>query len=547
MLLKNVKVLRPKTTKIQKRNSISYVYQVVDQSYNKDKKYTVDGRKCIGKMIDDEYMIPNEYFSQYYPDVTIELPPNPFSDTLSIGSFLVIHKLFKDTGVEGILKNIFDDGYKFIEDLVFYMVTKQSCVFQHYYNFMRSHPIVDSVLREDTQISKFLKNEIKEEMINEFVEQWCQLNNKDDECIYIGYDSTNFNTDCKGIGLADYGHPKIDEGLPQFNLAYAVKQLTTNPLFYDLYDGSVNDNAQFSLMIQTAKSYGYNKIGFLLDRGYVSEKNIKSMRNNGYQYMMMLKNNQTICKELHKQYSATLRTLEGYFIGDYNLFGTTVKQQFYGKKDYFHIYYNDKQASEEKVALLSKYDVWEKELKVLLEKKITQKESLEKYKKVFTLRYDDNGYFISYRRKSEEIKKELDEKGYFYIVTSEEMTTEKALALYRGRDNIEKMFRSLKTGIDFDKARVYTLESLKSKIFLTFIAMIIRNELFSRVEELRKKNRKDYTVPGIISELECVECTKDSLGKYRRRYALTSKQKQILEKFGIDEKYIDKSVSGFNY
>ena len=29
MLLKNVKVLRPKTTKIQKRNGIGYVYQVI--------------------------------------------------------------------------------------------------------------------------------------------------------------------------------------------------------------------------------------------------------------------------------------------------------------------------------------------------------------------------------------------------------------------------------------------------------------------------------------------------------------------------------------
>ena len=54
MLLKNVKVLRPKTTKIQKRNGIGYVYQVIGKSYKKDKKYTVENRKLIGKMIDDE-------------------------------------------------------------------------------------------------------------------------------------------------------------------------------------------------------------------------------------------------------------------------------------------------------------------------------------------------------------------------------------------------------------------------------------------------------------------------------------------------------------
>ena len=35
MLLKNVKVVRPKTTKIQKRNGVGYVYQVIDKSYKK--------------------------------------------------------------------------------------------------------------------------------------------------------------------------------------------------------------------------------------------------------------------------------------------------------------------------------------------------------------------------------------------------------------------------------------------------------------------------------------------------------------------------------
>ena len=95
--------------------------------------------------------------------------------------------------------------------------------------------------------------------------------------------------------------------------------------------------------------------------------------------------------------------------------------------------------------------------------------------------------------------------------------------------------------------RVHTTESLKSKVFITFIAMIVRNEMFQKMEELRKKNRKAYTVPGILSELENIECTRNSVGKYRRKYALTSKQKQILKQFGMDEKYIDAGISKFSY
>ena len=70
------------------------------------------------------------------------------------------------------------------------------------------------------------------------------------------------------------------------------------------------------------------------------------------------------------------------------------------------------------------------------------------------------------------------------------------------------MFRSLKSGIDFNKARVYSTESLKTKVFITFIAMIIRNAMFQKMENLRRKNRKVFTIPGMISELENIECTK---------------------------------------
>ena len=63
----------------------------------------------------------------------------------------------------------------------------------------------------------------------------------------------------------------------------------------------------------------------------------------------------------------------------------------------------------------------------------------------------------------------------------------------------------------------------------------------------KKKNRKAYTVPGMISELENIECTRNSVGKYRRKYALTAKQKLILKQFDMDEKYIDRSIGEFSY
>lgn len=546
MLLNGVRVIRPKTTKIQKRNGVGYVYQVIGKSYKKDKKYTVENRKLIGKMIDDEWMVPNEYFSQYYPDVTVEQEAPQFSDTLCIGCFLTVQKILKDLQIEDVLSSVFGDISTFIEDIVSYMITNESCTFQYYSNFMRNHPVLDKNVHDDTQISRLFKYGMKEEDIILFMRAWNRMNNTK-ECIYIGYDSTNFNTNAHGIELADYGHPKVDEGLPQYNLAYAVKQSDSTPLFYELYDGSVIDNTELEVMLEEAKDFGHENIGLLMDRGYISEKNIRAIRGKGYEYILMMKQNQMICQEIINEYGAAIQSLEGYYISEHEVYGTTVKKELYGEEVNIHIYYDDVRASEEKVALMSRYHIWEKELDKKVEKKVAVEGELKKYEKAFKLKYDQNGYFLAYQRNSRYIKEEIRKLGFFFIITSEDMSASKALDIYRGRDNIEKMFRSLKSGIDFNKARVHTTESLKSKVFVTFIAMIVRNEMFQKMERLRKKNRKAFTVPGMISELENIECTKNSMGQYRRKYALTYKQKQILKQFDIDEKYIDKSISKFTY
>ena len=66
MLRKDVLVKRPEGTKIYRQRDCVYVYHVTGSEYKKDKKYVVEKRVCIGKMVDDENMNPNDNFYQYY-------------------------------------------------------------------------------------------------------------------------------------------------------------------------------------------------------------------------------------------------------------------------------------------------------------------------------------------------------------------------------------------------------------------------------------------------------------------------------------------------
>ena len=106
---------------------------------------------------------------KYYPDVCEERETPEFSDTLRIGCYLVVQKIFKDLQIEDVLLSIFGDLGLFIEDIVSYISTNENCTFQYYSNFMRNHPVMDKNIRDDTQISRLLKYNIKEEDINLFL------------------------------------------------------------------------------------------------------------------------------------------------------------------------------------------------------------------------------------------------------------------------------------------------------------------------------------------------------------------------------------------
>lgn len=545
MLLHDYTIYRPKGTKIQTRQDVRYVYHVISSTYNPEKKYNVDKRVCIGRMIDDEHMIPNDRFLQYYPGLIMsEVEPPAFSDTLKVGSFIMIRKVIQDLKLEELLYDIYGEKAELMINLICYMIVNETSTLQNYAKFMRDHFILGKYIRSDSYLSKFLSHGINESDIELFLEAWNKLNS-DIEDIYIGYDSTNINTSVDGVSMAEFGHAKDNDDLPQINLSYAINQENAMPLFYELYNGSINDNAQCRYMVEKARSFGYRNVGFLVDKGYFSKMNVQYFDRNDFAFVIMVKENNKIVKEVVDKVKVRLKNMAGCYLAEHGVCGITEKARLYAedKKDrYFHVYYDDVRASESRMALLQIYDKMEKEIQKKVEKKTAVEGELKKYKKAFKLKYDTNGYLKGYQRDDEYIQKELHEAGYFVIITSKEMNAGKALDIYRDRDSIEKLFRSLKTEIGYSKFGVHSEVSIKAKTHITFLANIVRNQIHQNLKGLVRENRKDFTVPSVLSELENIEVSRVSGGNYLRRYALTAKQKKMLKAFDIDEKYIDEEV-----
>ena len=91
-----------------------------------------------------------------------------------------------------------------------------------------------------------------------------------------------------------------------------------------------------------------------------------------------------------------------------------------------------------------------------------------------------------------------------------------------------------------DTWRVHSDESLESKQLTSFVALVVRNEIFKSVSGLRTKDRKRYTVPAVMRELDRIIMTRDRNGRFSMRYALTATQKTILKQLEIDQAYVKK-------
>ena len=118
------------------------------------------------------------------------------------------------------------------------------------------------------------------------------------------------------------------------------------------------------------------------------------------------------------------------------------------------------------------------------------------------------------------------------------MDAKDAINLYKSRDVSEKVFWADKFYLGNHCLRVASEEAASNKIFIGFLALIIRCRIYTALKEKAKELAKKpnyLTVPAAIRELEKIEMTRQTDNVYRLDHAVTAKQKKILEAFGMNE------------
>ena len=537
-----VPTVKGKITRRKKLNVV-YIEYEYDRVYDPSRKYTFPKRVTIGKLsdTDPELMKPNQNFLKYFPDAELPESKNRTSRSscLRVGAYFVLRKIIEECSLKDILGKYFGsrDMGLFL-DLAVYSIIAENNAAQYYPDYTYNHPLFTEKMKQysDSTVSDFL-NSVTDDQSTGFLNTWNESRNYREK-IYISYDSTNKNCQVGDIKMVEFGHPKVDMGEPVFNYAVAYDTHNQEPLFYEKYPGSLNDISQLQFMLDKASGYGYKKIGFILDRGYFSCENIQYMDKCGYSFVIMVKGMSALVNELILENKGTFENKRVNNIYEYGVYGKTIRHKLYAsdkKERYFHLYHSISKESAERIEIENRINQMTQYLKKYQNK---VKEFGPGFEKYFNLHYDEKSQtFILPEEQCSVVERELDLAGYFCIVTSEKMSAKEAIELYKSRDVSEKLFRGDKSYLGNKSIRVYSEESARAKIFVEFVAMIVRCKMYIKLkEEMKKLDKKlNYmTVPAAIKELEKIEMVRQLDNIYRLDHAVTANQKVILKAFGLD-------------
>ena len=531
-----------------------YVYYEHGRRYDAKRKYTVPQTTTIGKICDDDdsMMYPNTNYLKFFPEAELpdELPVSVRSGCLKIGDYLVIKRVIEHYKLDEEISGIIGKDAGLFLDLAAYTIVAENNAAQYYPDYAYNHPLFTDEMKifSDSKISSFLREISRDDSI-QFLNDW---NGSRDhrEKIYISYDSTNKHCQAGDIELAEPGHEKDKQKKPIYNYSIAYDRNNRRPLLYETYAGSINDVSQLQCMLEKAAAFGYRNAGFILDRGHFSESNIRFMDKNGYEFIIMVKGCKDVVNRLVLEKKGSFEDEWEYAIPYHGVNGITVKSLLFKtdeKERYFHIYYDDYRKAKERAKLQSMLRDQREYLESLKDvKNVKISSSFEEY---FDLIYYHKGkpdqVLQLVREKKEAISQAIKLCGYFCIITSSEMSASDALDLYKSRDASEKLFRGDKSYLGERSIRTYHDEPTHAKIFIEFIALIIRNKIYTclkdRMKELKKK--KNYmTVPAALKELDKIEIIRQMDGVYRLDHAVTATQKDILQAFNMTEATVKKEA-----
>lgn len=523
----------------------NYVYEILKR---KSKDVPKDVVVCVGIAIDDEELHPNEKYFDLHPEYLNQIPTlekREFDTQIHIGASVLLRAAAKETGLEESLKENFQGYEELIQTLLEYYMLERESAAQLYKYYLYDHYTELNYIPSEKVLSSLFNEYLTHDRIQQFLKYWMekQIKQMNGSSICIDFDSTNFNIGSKSIDSAEKGKPKDEEGLPQINVAYFLDRITGLPIYYDIYYGSIIDMEHCKSAVDKVHAVKSDmKCSFVMDRGYFSKGNLDYMKSMDYDFLCMGKDGIRLDNLISENPIQDITKAQNRIYA--GIYGIKTQGKAFETDDneyYLYLYYNNATVAEDLPKL---QDFIEYYSKALLGKRDKRYCIRNTYGKMIQLQVDQHDVIVSATPNYDYLNHYRDTCGYFWIVSTENLTVEEALTCYRHRDSIEKVFRGVKSDSDLNKVYASSDEAFEAKSFLAFLTAVLRSNIAMRLKPYFFQYSSE-TTQTVLKELEKIKV--ELIGKkYLLRCPLTSKQKQIFSFYEQDASSLAKCIKSLN-
>jgi transposase len=278
--------------------------------------------------------------------------------------------------------------------------------------------------------------------------------------------------------------------------------------------------------MQNAKEHGIINTCVVFDGTFVTEDNLVFMFNESYSFISAFSTSRDEAKILIDAVKKDIEKVANR-ISDRTIYGVKKSFHLHGIEYQAHIYYSPERKLLESQAIYDDIDKLTKELDVLNKSnKITRR-----YTEYFKVdKQKDNPF--TFELNADNVDQKISRAGFFILISSDkDLDCEEVLKIYREKDVIEKNFHQLKNPLDFRRFKTHWNKTTEGKMFVGFIALILRTKLLSMLRNTKEK--KKHTFEKLLIELEKIRVVQIN-GKKEMLITLTKKQKDLLGILSID-------------
>jgi len=458
--------------------SEKYVYKYVKYFRNNEGKPR-NKAKAIGKFdAASGKMFPNSnYFDMYHLD-----PYLPDVDVWDYGYSYLVHKSCCDMGLFDCLAQAF--GKQRAMDIIVMAsyIIREGGAMDGIDDWLQRNYFLNYDRSLTSQSTSKIFAALSAGQINDFFIDWVKI------ALGAGtvcYDVTSISSYAQQIPSVERGYNRDDEDLAQFNLGMFCDEGSKTPLYYNRYNGSLTDKTNLSYVLANAKAVGIHRVKMVIDGGFWLEECFVGLNDLCDSFIVgmpsYLKESQDIITahgDGIENYANQLNVPHTYCVpADVTVGGVSGKAFLY-----FDAFSH--------VNLCNELSEGINRLKAeLAGLKRYPKSKLKRYETYFTVTKHKNDSGFDYAVDVDKVEKIRRRKGYFLIFTTDMSSTpDDTLYHYRAKDAAEKLFGQIKCDMDGNRVRTHNEQSTDGKVFVMFIACVLRSYLLQKLNQYLTDN-----------------------------------------------------------